>query len=98
MKKFITLDDINDVIELFEDFLEEHGVRIPSSDKQRYEDSLVDPPDWEENTAIIYGMDYGDLQFELLDLLEKWHKDGKTVDVVGSWNTEVETWNVGEEK
>ena len=95
MKTFITLDDINDVIELFEDFLRERGVVIPTSEEDKREE---DPDGWMENDAIIYEMDYGCLQFELLDMFERWHKKGKTVDVVGSWNTEVETWNVGEEK
>ena len=88
--KYFTLDDINDVIELFEDFLGDYNVRIPESEREKAEES--DP----DNEALIYGMVYGDLQFRLLEHFEKLEKDNKVAPVVNSWNDEVNTWAEGE--
>lgn len=84
--KFFTLDDINNVIELFEDFLEEYGVTIPESEKEKEEN------DSKENGSLIYGTVYGDLQFRLLEHFETLNKNGKVVNVVNSWDSEVDTW------
>ena len=83
-KKYFTLDNINDIIEIFEDFLDRYNVRIPASDEEA--------GDVEENAARIYGTVYGDLQFDLLEYFEKLHKDGVVKEVVNSWDAEVETW------
>jgi len=89
MKKFFTLDDINNVIEVFEEFLEDYGVTIPESEKEKAEEHDT------ENGSLIYGMVYGDLQGRLLECFEDMHSEGK-LDVVNSWNGEVEGWNYDE--
>ena len=38
---------IGQIIDIFEDFLEEKGIEIPNDDRE------------DENDAIIYGLDYG---------------------------------------
>lgn len=86
MKDFFTLDDINNVIELFEEFLDDYGVVIPESENEKIEDDT-------ENGSLIYGMVYGDLQSRLLEYFEDLHSEGKVVNVVNSWNGEVEEWN-----
>lgn len=48
---------IGQIIDVFDDFLEERAVRIPSSDGEMRESG----PGWKNNTARIYGTDYGDL-------------------------------------
>lgn len=88
----ITLDDIGDIIEMFEDFLKEREVRIPTSDKSMIDDGGYTKETLHENSARIYGMDYADLQGSLLDYLEKLERKGKVVGVVNSWYGEVETW------
>jgi hypothetical protein len=57
---------IGQIIDIFEDFLEEKGIDIPNDEK---EDS--------ENPAIIYGTDYGILQTDLEDMMERWAVFGK---------------------
>ena len=84
--KFFTLNDINNVIELFEDFLEEYGVTIPESEKEKEEN------DSKENGSLIYGTVYGELQFRLLKHFEALNKSGKVANVVNSWDSEVDTW------
>lgn len=86
-KKYITLDDINNIIELFEDFLGDYNVRIPESDREKMENGD------HQNTALIYGMVYGDLQYRLLDHFEELADEGKVAEVVNSWDDEVNTWN-----
>lgn len=46
---------IGQIIDFLEDFLEEKGITIPNPEKDE------DPDD--ENTAIIYGTDYGNIAF-----------------------------------
>jgi len=83
--KPITLDDVNEIIETFEDFLAERDVRIPTSDEEMLENG-------EDTLARIYGMDYGDLQLALLELFETWKSKEKVTDVVDAWNAEIEMW------
>lgn len=90
--KVITLDDINDMIEVFENFLKDRDVRIPTSDQSMIEDGGYTEETLHENESRIYGMDYGDLQGSILDLFEKWEGLGKLNKVVNSWSCEVETW------
>ena len=92
MKKYITLDDIGYIIDIFDEFLKERDVRIPTSDQSMIEDGGYTKETLHENDTRIYGMDYGCLQGELLDLFEKWQKNGKAMNVVNSWDCEVETW------
>lgn len=53
---------IGQIIDIFEDFLEDHNVNIPNEERDNDTD----------NPAIIYGSDYGQLQEELLKLLRAW--------------------------
>ena len=52
---------IGEIIDIFEDFLEEKGIDIPNDEK---EDS--------ESPAIIYGTDYGNLQDDLEAMMLAW--------------------------
>lgn len=84
--KYFTLNDVNNIIETFEDFLKDYGVKIPESEKEKEEDNDTD------NEALIYGMVYGDLQARLLEHFECLNKEGKVVSVVNSWDDEVSSW------
>ena len=84
--KFFTLDDINDVIEVFEDFLRNYNIKIPESEKEKIENNDGN------NDALIYGTVYGDLQYMLLEHFEELADKGKVAEVVNSWNAEVEEW------
>lgn len=55
---------IGQIIDTFEDFLEEKGIDIPNDEK----DDRNDP----ESAAIIYGTDYGNLQSALEGLMLGW--------------------------
>ena len=46
----------DEIIELFEEFLKERGIRVPTSDEEMKEQDT-----YEGNEAVIYGMDYGEL-------------------------------------
>jgi len=59
---------IGNLIELFEDFLEKRGVEIPSSIREMEENNV----DRTENSAVIYGMDYGELEEDLLGYFLSW--------------------------
>ncbi len=91
-EEYFTLDDIDSVIEVFDEFLKERGVRIPTSDQSMIEDGGYTKETLYENDTRIYGMDYGDLQMSLLELFEKLEKQGKVNNVVNSWGCEVEEW------
>ena len=52
---------VGDIINIFENFLEEKGVNIPNDEK-----------DEDDFAAIIYGTDYGWLQTDIESLLEDW--------------------------
>ena len=52
-----------EIVELFEDFLESRGVYIPNEDR----DADGDP-----DAAILYGMDYAELVDDVEDMLQKW--------------------------
>ena len=54
-----------EIIEVFEDFLKDRGIRIPSSDAEMEADGAL-----EGNDALIYGSDYCDLEEAISDLLE----------------------------
>lgn len=46
-----------EIIEVFEDFLKDRGIRIPSSDAEMEADGALDG-----NEALIYGSDYAELE------------------------------------
>lgn len=53
---------IGQIIDTFEDFLEKRGIDIPNPDKEQSGDGA----------AIIYGMDYGELQSDLEEIMLNW--------------------------
>ena len=53
---------LGQVIDIFEDFLEDHNIDIPNEERDEDDD----------NPAIIYGNDYDQLQNELLELMKAW--------------------------
>ena len=48
---------VMEIIEVFEDFLKDRGIRIPSSDAEMEADGAL-----EGNEALIYGSDYAELE------------------------------------
>ena len=59
---------IGQVIDTFEDFLEERGVTLNNPE---IDEAVADGQD-PDCCAIIYGTDYGDLQDDLEGLLRNW--------------------------
>ena len=55
-----------EIIEVFEDFLKDRGIRIPSSDAEMEADGAL-----EGNEALIYGSDYAELSEAISKCLEK---------------------------
>lgn len=53
---------LGQIIDVFEDFLEERGIVLPNEERDQ------DP----DNAAIIYGTDYGQLQDELAGMMVGW--------------------------
>lgn len=53
---------VGQIIDIFEDFLEDHNIDFPN---EECNDDIG-------NSAIIYGSDYEQLQEELLELLKAW--------------------------
>lgn len=53
---------VGDIIECFEDFLDERGIDIPNPDKEQSEGGA----------ATIYGLDYGELQSMVEGELARW--------------------------
>ena len=49
------------IVDIFEDFLEEKGVKIPNEER-----------DENNSEAIIYGMDYGILSEQIESTLREW--------------------------
>ena len=54
-----------EIIEVFEDFLQARGIRIPTSDAEMEADGAL-----EGNEALIYGSDYDELQETIERILE----------------------------
>ena len=54
-----------EIIEVFEDFLKDRGIRIPSSDAEMEADGAL-----EGNDALIYGSDYAELEDAISKCLE----------------------------
>lgn len=58
---------IGQIIDIFEDFLEEKGVRIPNDERdEECQNDLLD------NAANIYGMDYEILSTQIESTLRAW--------------------------
>ena len=85
--KYFTLNNISDIIEIVEEFLEDYNVRIPESDEENKENN------GNENMDVrIYGTVYFDLEDRLLGYFEDLAKKGTIPKVVNSSDDEVETW------
>ena len=52
---------IGQIIDIFEDFLEAHGIDIPNPEKEENPDA-----------CILYGTDYGELQTQLEEMMVEW--------------------------
>lgn len=61
IRQYDSAEFVGQIIDIFEDFLEDKGIDIPNEDK-----------DQSENPAIIYGMDYGKLQSEIESMMYHW--------------------------
>lgn len=61
INKYDRAEFVGSIIDIFEDFLERKGIDIPNEDK-----------DQSENPAIIYGMDYGELQSAIESMMQHW--------------------------
>lgn len=57
------------LIDCFDDFLEEQDVRLPRSDKEMADDGEDDC-----NAARIYGSDYDDLNSKIQTTIKSWAK------------------------
>lgn len=64
VKKADVPELLGQIIDAFEDFLEEKGIDIPNDEKTDRDDP--------ESAAIIYGTDYGQLQMSLEELMLGW--------------------------
>ena len=54
---------IGQIIDIFEDFLDEKGITIANPEKEGCDD----------NPAVIYGSDYGDLEDDIRETLANWN-------------------------
>ena len=59
---------IGQIIDVFEDFLEEKGINIENHEKEEAVKDGEDP----ESICIIYGTDYGILQSDIEEILYNW--------------------------
>lgn len=55
------LEFIGQIIDIFEDFLDDRGIKINNPEHQK-----------EDDEAIIYGSDYGELQDKIENILKWW--------------------------
>lgn len=99
VNKYFTLNNIVDIIEIFEDFLIKNDVRIPESDKEMIQEGYsIDENGENYNSARIYGLTYADLESSLLSYFERLGEKGTVNNVVNSYDGEVETWPDSTEK
>ncbi len=60
-----------DIIEAFEDFLDEKGITVPNDDKERAIADGEDPA----SICNIYGTDFGDLYYTIEEILKGENKN-----------------------
>lgn len=65
-----TPEFIGQIIDIFEDFLADKGIEIPNPEKENDRDSYENP---DEEIAILYGSDYGELQTALENMMDNWN-------------------------
>lgn len=63
---------LGNILDIFDDFLEEHNVRIPESDKEMEADFECDP----NNFARLYGTVYDELLQKISKLIIAWTVPG----------------------
>ncbi len=68
MNKYCNQEFIGQIIDIFDDFLEEKGINIPNEEKEE-----------SENPAVFYGSDYGEVQSQIESLLYNWSKDDNVI-------------------
>ena len=61
VKKHDLMEFVGQIIDIFEDFLEEYKVTLPNPERNE-----------DEFAAIIYGSDYGDLSNRIEETLQNW--------------------------
>ena len=54
---------VGQIIEEFEEFLDERGIEVPNEDKEQ------DP----KGASTIYGMDFAELMDRIVDVLNRWN-------------------------
>lgn len=62
---------VGQIIDIFEDFLEERGVSFPET-RQMMIDAGCSEEEADENDVIIYGDYYGELQSQIEQMLAHW--------------------------
>lgn len=60
----------NQIIEVFENFLSERDIVIPTSVKEMEDDNSA-----EGNDAVLYGSDYGEILDGIEEVLREWASD-----------------------
>lgn len=70
LKKYVVSEEdrpefIGQIIDVFEDFLDEKGIDISNDEKDEAASEG-------ENPAIIYGTDYGNIESEIEEILVNW--------------------------
>lgn len=77
-------DFIAEIIEIFESFLDNKDITISNDEKIEAEDNVENP----DEIANIYGSDYGAIQTDLENLIDKWqlteNNSNKTVTITAS--------------
>ena len=63
-----------EILEIFEDFLESKGIKIPNKERDEY---YKDNQEDKEEGAILFGGEYYHLEDEITELLEKFKRKGK---------------------
>ena len=67
---------LGQILDLFDDFLEERHIVLPESLKEMIQDGELD--DDVENSAVIYGTEYGILEEELEKIMKRWSVSNKS--------------------
>ncbi len=60
---------VGQIMDVFDDFLEKHNIRIPESDKQNEEEN----GSFENNPVRLYGDVYSEISDEIEHILYQWH-------------------------
>lgn len=94
--KYFSNNNVIDIIEIFENYLERYDVRIPDSDAEMIAEEGEDAI--EVNQARIYGDVFNDLEGELFDYFERLQELGTIRSVVYNYDEEIKEWDEEEEE